>query len=113
MARAKTDSTVLTIRVPERLDRQLGREARRRGRTRGHVARSILEAGAQVRLEQRDRGPHVERGGAPGDNDGDGHEPPIKGVIEELPAITPPPGEDGIVSRDLPLPTTRRGKLCT
>lgn len=45
MARAKTDSTVLTIRVPERLDRRLGREARRRGTTRSHVARSILEAG--------------------------------------------------------------------
>lgn len=45
MARPKTDSAVLTIRVPSVLDRRLAREARRRHTTRSHVARSILEAG--------------------------------------------------------------------
>ena len=44
MARPKTDSTVLTIRVPASLDRRLAREARRRRQTRSEVARSILEA---------------------------------------------------------------------
>jgi hypothetical protein len=43
MARAKTDSTVLTIRVPAALDRRLTREARRRRQTRSEVARAILQ----------------------------------------------------------------------
>ena len=43
MARAKTDSTVLTIRVPAALDRHLTREARRRRQTRSEVARAILQ----------------------------------------------------------------------
>jgi hypothetical protein len=45
MARPKSDSTVLTIRVPVGLDRRLAREARRRRRTRSEVARQLLEAG--------------------------------------------------------------------
>lgn len=45
MARPKTDSTVLTIRVPAELERRLGREARRRRTTRSQVARAVLEAG--------------------------------------------------------------------
>lgn len=44
MARPKSDSTVLTIRVPVTLDRRLAREARRRRQTRSEVARAILEA---------------------------------------------------------------------
>ena len=43
MARSKTDSTVLTIRVPTQLDRQLAREARRRRQTRSQLARTILQ----------------------------------------------------------------------
>jgi hypothetical protein len=42
MARARTESAVLTIRVPAKLDRQLAREARRRRQTRSEVARAIL-----------------------------------------------------------------------
>ena len=45
MARPKTDSTVLTLRLPSTLDRRLAREARRRRKTRSEVARTILEAG--------------------------------------------------------------------
>ena len=45
MARPKTESAVLTLRVPAALDRRLAREARRRRQTRSHVARTILEAG--------------------------------------------------------------------
>lgn len=45
MARPKMDSTVLTLRVPAALDRQLAREARRRRQTRSEVARDLLEAG--------------------------------------------------------------------
>ena len=45
MARPKTDSTVLTIRVPAALERRLAREARRRHVTRSEVARTALEAG--------------------------------------------------------------------
>jgi hypothetical protein len=45
MARPKTESTVLTIRVPVALERRLVREARRRRVTRSEVARSVLEAG--------------------------------------------------------------------
>jgi predicted transcriptional regulator len=45
MARLKTASAVLTIRVPSDLDRRLAREARRRRQTRSEVARSLLEAG--------------------------------------------------------------------
>ena len=45
MARPKTDSTVLTIRVPVALERRLAREARRRRLTRSEVARAVLEAG--------------------------------------------------------------------
>jgi hypothetical protein len=44
MPRPKTDSTVLTIRVPAALDRRLSREARRRRQTRSEVVRAILEA---------------------------------------------------------------------
>lgn len=44
MARPKTDSTVLTLRVPVALERRLAREARRRRQTRSEVARAILEA---------------------------------------------------------------------
>lgn len=44
MARPKSDSTVLTIRVPASLGRRLTREARRRRQSRSEVARSILEA---------------------------------------------------------------------
>lgn len=43
MARAKSDSAVLTIRVPAKLDRHLAREARRRRQTRSEVARTILQ----------------------------------------------------------------------
>lgn len=58
MARPKTDSTVLTIRVPASLDRRLAREARRRRLTRSEVARAILEAelgdaGAELAAEAR------------------------------------------------------------
>jgi predicted DNA-binding protein len=45
MARPKTDSTVLTIRVPVALEKRIAREARRRRQTRSEVAREILEAG--------------------------------------------------------------------
>ncbi len=45
MARPKTDSTVLTIRVPVALERRLVREARRRRVTRSEAARAVLEAG--------------------------------------------------------------------
>lgn len=45
MARPKTDSTVLTVRVPVTLERRITREARRTRRTRSEVARAILEAG--------------------------------------------------------------------
>jgi hypothetical protein len=45
MARPKTDSTVLTVRVPVALETRLAREARRRRQTRSEVARAILEAG--------------------------------------------------------------------
>ena len=45
MARPKTDSAVLTIRVPAALEKRLAREARRRRLTRSEVARSALEAG--------------------------------------------------------------------
>ena len=41
------DSTVLTIRVPTALDRQLTREARRQRRTRSAVARDLLMASLQ------------------------------------------------------------------
>lgn len=43
MARPRTDSAVLTIRVPKTLDRHLTREARRRRQSRSAVARAILE----------------------------------------------------------------------
>jgi hypothetical protein len=45
MARPKSDSTVLTIRVPVALEKRLVREARRRRQTRSQLARAILEAG--------------------------------------------------------------------
>jgi hypothetical protein len=45
MPRPKSDSTVLTIRVPAALERRLVREARRRRVTRSEVARAALEAG--------------------------------------------------------------------
>lgn len=50
MSRSKTESTVLTIRVPGTLDRRLTREARRRRQTRSEVARAIL----QERLQDAD-----------------------------------------------------------
>src|SRR5262249_2364620 len=43
MARPKTDSAVLTLRVPAKVHRYLTREARRRRRTRSDIARSILQ----------------------------------------------------------------------
>jgi len=43
MARPKTDSAVLTLRVPVSVDRYLTREARRRRQTRSEIARSILQ----------------------------------------------------------------------
>ncbi|MGH9409052.1 MAG: hypothetical protein ACRD1V_06325 [Vicinamibacterales bacterium] len=43
MSRPKTDSAVLTLRVPATVLRYLTREARRRRRTRSDIARSILE----------------------------------------------------------------------
>lgn len=45
MARQKSHSTVLTIRVPVALDKWIAREARRRRLTRSAVARAALEAG--------------------------------------------------------------------
>jgi hypothetical protein len=45
MARPKTNSTVLTIRVPAALEKRIAREARRRRQTRSEVAREILLAG--------------------------------------------------------------------
>ena len=42
MARPKTDSAVLTLRVPAKVHRYLTREARRRRQTRSDIARSIL-----------------------------------------------------------------------
>ena len=44
VARPKTDSAVLTIRVPASLDRRLAHEALRRRQTRSEVARAILDA---------------------------------------------------------------------
>ena len=43
MPRPKTDSTVLTVRVPAKVHRYLTREARRRRQTRSDIARSILQ----------------------------------------------------------------------
>ena len=45
MARPKSDSTVLTIRVPAALEKRISREARRRRQTRSEVARAAIEAG--------------------------------------------------------------------
>jgi predicted transcriptional regulator len=42
MARAR--STVVTLRVPEELDRRIARVARRRGRPKGAVVREALQA---------------------------------------------------------------------
>ena len=42
MARPKTDTAVLTLRVPAKVHRYLTREARRRRQTRSNIARSIL-----------------------------------------------------------------------
>jgi hypothetical protein len=59
MARPKTDSEVLTLRVPASVHRYLTREARRRRQTRSDVARSILQervdgsAEADFRAEAR------------------------------------------------------------
>ena len=58
MARPRTDSTILTIRVPALLDQRLVREARRRRQTRSEVVRAILEAeltsgGADLAAEAR------------------------------------------------------------
>jgi hypothetical protein len=43
MARPKTDSAVLTVRVPAKVHRYLTREARRRRQTRSDIARRILQ----------------------------------------------------------------------
>jgi len=43
MPHSSTGSTVLTLRVPRALERELAREARRRRTTRSEVARAILE----------------------------------------------------------------------
>ena len=43
VSRPKTDSTVLTLRVPAKVHRYLTREARRRRQTRSDIARSILQ----------------------------------------------------------------------
>ncbi len=43
MPRPKTDSTVLTLRVPAKVHRYLTREARRRRATRSDIARRILQ----------------------------------------------------------------------
>jgi hypothetical protein len=43
VARSKTESAVLTIRVPATLERHLAREARHRRQTRSEVARAILQ----------------------------------------------------------------------
>jgi hypothetical protein len=43
MSRPKTDSAVLTLRVPAKVHRYLTREARRRRQTRSDIARSILQ----------------------------------------------------------------------
>jgi metal-responsive CopG/Arc/MetJ family transcriptional regulator len=43
MARSKTESAVLTIRVPVKLSQRLSREARRRRQSRSEVARTILQ----------------------------------------------------------------------
>jgi hypothetical protein len=59
MARPKTGSAVLTLRVPASVDRYLTREARRRRQTRSDVARRILQervdgsSEADVLLEAR------------------------------------------------------------
>jgi predicted transcriptional regulator len=45
MARPKTDTTVLTVRVPTDLERRLSREAHRRRTSRSEVARAALEQG--------------------------------------------------------------------
>jgi hypothetical protein len=45
MARPKSDSAVLTLRLPAALDRKLAREAHRRRQTRSAVARHLLETG--------------------------------------------------------------------
>ncbi len=45
MARPRSDSTVLTIRVPAALEKRPTREARRSRLTRSEVARTALEAG--------------------------------------------------------------------
>ena len=42
MSRAR--STVVTLRVPEELDRRIAREARRRRRPKGAVVREVLQA---------------------------------------------------------------------
>jgi predicted transcriptional regulator len=44
MARTRTASTVLTVRVPREVERRLQHEARRLRKTRSDVARAILEA---------------------------------------------------------------------
>jgi hypothetical protein len=43
MSRPKTDSAVLTLRVPANVQRYLAREARRLRQTRSEIARSILQ----------------------------------------------------------------------
>src|SRR5262245_61040279 len=43
MSRPKTDSAVLTLRVPAKVHRYLTREARRRRQTRSDIARNILQ----------------------------------------------------------------------
>ena len=49
LPRPKTDSAVLTLRVPAKVHRYLTREARRR-QTRSDIARSILQERVEGRL---------------------------------------------------------------
>ena len=53
MPRPKSDTTVLTIRVPTSLERRLAREARRRHITRSEAARAALETGLGGRAADR------------------------------------------------------------
>ena len=51
MSRPKTDSAVLTLRVPAKVHRYLTREARRRRQTRSDIARSILQERVEASSE--------------------------------------------------------------
>ncbi len=51
VSRPKTDSAVLTLRVPAKVHRYLTREARRRRQTRSDIARSILQERVEASSE--------------------------------------------------------------